>query len=151
MTPLEARNEVLAKLKGHHTQALAVLAEKFDDVDLATASSTKGQLAQVGWYIGRLAPTGDLAVGKVSSTGVTITHERWMAIAKQQWAQVAYSMKQFGLSEPTWHRFWDEVVVQTGRDISDGAKAALPSSPEVLGGLGIVAVILIALVVLKVT
>lgn len=137
----EIRADLLSQLRSRHTQALGILAHS--SVDDAISSAAKGQLGMVGTYIARLSPSGDLGL-KVASGA--LTHAKWMAIARLQWDQVSYTLQQLGMGALTWSKFWDEVVVQTGRDV-----AGAVSKPEIYGVLVLVAVIVVALVVLRVT
>jgi hypothetical protein len=96
----------------------------FGWVDEETRTAVGTSLEVVGTYLQRLGPLGDLGQGLVSGD---VTPERWAAVANAQGYAINDCLKSLGDSSG---RVWDELVIQTGKDVAQVVK-------DTAGGFGV--------------
>lgn len=136
----EIRATILGSLKSQLLVAKTKLAVGGWLSPTSSASAIGGALAFDQKQVDRLSPSGDLGRAVVAGT---LTHSRWVSIAKLTWDDVAAQMKYLGAAMPTWSRVWDEVVTPTASDVATKAGAVADATPYVLV-LAVVAVVAIA-------
>lgn len=117
----EKRSTILGSLKSQLWGAQAKYAVASVTLSSSVSSAISGALKADSTRVDRLGEGGDL--GRAVTSG-TLTHAKWIEIAKLTWEDVAAQMRYMGESVPSWNRIWGEVIAPTAATIADGAKQA---------------------------
>lgn len=138
------RSEIWGSLKAKHALATVEAAIESNFTEASTSAAVRRALLDDGARLDRLDTDGDL--GKAVVAG-TLTHEKWVNIARLTWDDVAAQLRVMGESMPSWDRLWNEVVLPTAREVKKAAEDAAAATPYVL----VLAVLaLVAIAILKV-
>lgn len=134
------RAEILGALTQYHAKALASLGSTSGDE--AALKAISGSLAADGARIAELGPDGRLGRNVLAGT---LTHEKWVSIAKITWEDISAQVSILKAGAWSWSNVWDQVVVPSATTLKEAAGQVAKGSESMLlyVAIGLVALLLL--------